>query len=75
MKKYIVQLSEEQRQALKHLIGSGVAPARKIMHAQILLKADSSETGPAWPDEQIQRTFGWDSRRSSGCAGALSSMA
>ena len=57
MKKYIVQLSEEQRQALKQLIGSGVAPARKIMHAQILLKADSSETGPAWLDEQIQRTF------------------
>ena len=57
MKKYIVQLSEEQRQALKQLIGSGVAPARKIMHAQILLKADSNETGPAWPDEQIQRTF------------------
>ena len=57
MKKYIDQLSEEQRQALKQLIGSGVAPARKIMHAQILLKADSNETGPAWPDEQIQRTF------------------
>jgi hypothetical protein len=35
MKKYLVQLSEEQRQALNHLIGSGVAPARKIMHAQI----------------------------------------
>jgi hypothetical protein len=57
MKKYIVQLSEEQRQALKHLLGSGVAPARKIMHAQILLKADCSETGPAWLDEQMQRTF------------------
>lgn len=35
MKKYIVRLNEEQRQVLKHLIGSGVAPARKIMHAQI----------------------------------------
>lgn len=57
MKKYIVRLNEEQRQALKHLIGSGVAPARKIMHAQILLKADSSQRGPAWPDEQIQQTF------------------
>lgn len=57
MKKYIVQLNEEQRQALRHLIGRGEAPARKIMHAQILLKADSSETGPAWSDEQIQQTF------------------
>lgn len=57
MKKYIVQLSEEQRQGLKHLLGSGVAPARTLMHAQILLKADSSEGGPAWSDEHIQRTF------------------
>ena len=57
MKKYLVQLTQEQRQALKHLISSGVASARKIMHAQILLKADSSETGPAWSDEQIQQTF------------------
>ncbi len=57
MKKYLVQLTEEQREVLRQLIGSGVAPARKIMHAQILLKADSSETGPAWPDEQIQQTF------------------
>src|SRR5215469_18587751 len=57
MKKYLVQLNEEQRQALKRLISSGVTPARKIMHAQILLKADSSETGPAWSDEQIQQSF------------------
>lgn len=57
MKKYIVQLNEEHRQALKQLLGSGVAPARKMMHAQILLKADSSEAGPAWSDEQIQQTF------------------
>src|SRR5689334_12363227 len=57
MKKYIVQLSEEQRQALKHLIGSGVAPARKIMHAQILLKSDSSEGGPKWSNKQIQQAF------------------
>ena len=57
MKKYIVQLNEEQRQALKHLISSGIAPARKILHAQILVKADSSQTGPGWSDEQIQKTF------------------
>ena len=57
MKKYSVQLNEEQRQALKQVIGSGVAPARKILHAQILLKADSSQTGPGWSDEQIQQTF------------------
>lgn len=58
MTKYSVQLSEEQRQALKHLVGSGIAPARKIMHAQILLKSDSSEGGPSWSDQQIQEAFG-----------------
>lgn len=57
MKKYLVQLTEEHRQALRQLIGSGTAPARKIMHAQILLKADSSASGPAWSDEEIQQTF------------------
>jgi len=58
MTKYSVQLSEEQRQALKQLIGSGVAPARKIMHAQILLKSDSSQGGPKWSYQQLQEAFG-----------------
>jgi hypothetical protein len=58
MIKYIVQLTEEQRQTLKHLIASGVAPARKIMHAQILLKSDSSEGGSSWSHQQIQEAFG-----------------
>lgn len=58
MTKYIVQLSEEQRQELKQLIGSGVAPARQIMHAQILLKSDRSEAGPKWTAHQLQEAFG-----------------
>lgn len=57
MKKYLVQLTEEQRHCLRDLIGKGVAPARTIIHAQILLKADSSESGPAWSDEHIQQAF------------------
>jgi len=58
MKKSKVELTEEQRQALKQVLSKGVASARKIMHAQILLKADSSAGGPKWSDEQIQETFG-----------------
>jgi transposase len=58
MKKYSIELTEEQRQALKQVLCKGVAPARKIMHAQILLKCDSSEAGPNWSDAQIQQTFG-----------------
>jgi transposase len=58
MKKYCVKLNGEQRQQLEQLVSSGKAPARKIMHAHILLKADESQDGPHWPDEQIQQAFG-----------------
>jgi transposase len=58
MKKYIVKLTQEEREHLEQVIGSGTAPARKIMHAHILLKVDSSPTGPDWSDEQIKRAFG-----------------
>ncbi len=58
MKKHIVKLTQEEREHLEHLIRSGTAPARKIMHAHILLKVDSSPSGPDWSDEQIQQTLG-----------------
>jgi transposase len=53
MKKYIVKLSEEEREALQELIAKGQASARKLAHARILLKADSSEGGPGWTDQRI----------------------
>jgi transposase len=53
MKKYIVKLSEEEREALQELIAKGQASARKLAHARILLKADSSESGPGWTDQRI----------------------
>jgi transposase len=53
-KKYPVILNEAQREQLKSLIAAGSAPARKLTHARILLKADqSSEEGPSWVDEQV----------------------
>jgi len=58
MKKYCVKLNGEQREQLEQLISSGKAPARKILHAHILLKADQSQDGPKWSDEQIQQAFG-----------------
>jgi hypothetical protein len=39
-KKYIVQLTEEERNYLRKLISAGTAPARKLNRARILLKAD-----------------------------------
>ena len=51
--KYAVVLSEAQRAQLRTLIGQGTAPARKLTHARILLKADQSDCGPAWSDAAI----------------------
>jgi len=48
--KYAVYLSELERAQLRTLIGHGVAPARELTHARILLKADQGEGGPGWND-------------------------
>jgi len=42
---YIVTLTSEERATLRELISSGKTAARKIIHARILLKADSSKGG------------------------------
>jgi transposase len=52
-KKYPVILSEAEREQLKSLIAAGTAPARKLTHARILLKADQSLEGPGRVDEAI----------------------
>jgi transposase len=56
-KKYIVKLSDEERQRLETLVSQGKAAARKIQRAWILLKADAEATGPAWSDEMIREAF------------------
>ena len=52
-KKYHVTLSPEEREQLERMVWSGKAAARKLTHARILLKADESEGGSGWTDEQI----------------------
>ena len=49
-KRHVVVLSEEERARLHTLIGQGVAPARVLTHARILLKANQGEAGPGWTD-------------------------
>ena len=44
MKRYKVQLSNEERTGLQKLISAGVAPARKLTRARILLKVDEGLT-------------------------------
>jgi hypothetical protein len=49
--KYPVILTQTEREHLKSLIAAGRAPARKLTHARILLKADQSPEGPGWVDD------------------------
>jgi len=52
-KKYIVTLTEEERQSLHAVLSRGKAAARKLMHARILLKADADSGSPGWNDAAI----------------------
>jgi hypothetical protein len=52
-KKYIVDLTQEEREFLEKLTTTGKSPAYKINHARILLKADISQKGGGWIDGDI----------------------
>lgn len=53
VKKYVVRLSTEEREQLQALVRKGKGPARRLLKARILLKADVSEGGPGWSDSEI----------------------
>lgn len=55
--KYVVKLTDEQKQHLEKLIASGTSPARRLTRARILLKSDQSENGPNWSYEKIAAAF------------------
>jgi transposase len=52
-KRYEVTLTDGEREQLERLIAVGQAPARKLMHARILLKADTGLGRPGWVDTRI----------------------
>ncbi len=54
---YIVTLTSEEQATLKELISCGKAAARKLSHARILLKANSSKGGPCWNDSAISQAL------------------
>lgn len=54
-KKYLVELTRQERQTLQQLVSTAKASARKLTHAHILLKADSSPGGPNWQDSKISQ--------------------
>jgi hypothetical protein len=52
VKKYVVRLSEEERERLEALLRKGKSPARRLLKARILLKADVSDA-QGWSDSRI----------------------
>jgi transposase len=53
VKKYVVKLSDEERQRLSDLLRKGKSPAQRLLKARILLKADVAGAGEGWSDSQI----------------------
>jgi len=53
VKRYVVKLSGEERAQLEALLRRGKSPARRLLKARILLKADVSEAGEGWSDSRI----------------------
>ena len=57
VKKYIVTLTEEERQYLEQFTSTGKHAAYQINHARILLKADRNQPNGSWHDEDIKAAF------------------
>jgi len=54
-KKYIVRLSEQERQVCQEVVKKLKGTSQKVRRAQILLKADAD--GPSWTDARIAEAF------------------
>ena len=57
VKKYVVRLSGAEREQLETLLRKGKSPARRLLKARILLKADVSEGCAGWSDSRIIRAL------------------
>src|ERR1700709_2693994 len=55
-KKYLIRLTEAERQSLQLVIGKFKGTSQKVRRAQVLLKADAD--GPDWTDAKIADAFG-----------------
>lgn len=57
-KKYLVELSAEERSHLEALRKKDRVPAHRRTHAEILLLADQGSSGPAWRDDDVAQAAG-----------------
>jgi transposase len=56
LKKYVVRLTDAERQTLDQVVAKFKGSSQKVRRAQVLLKADAD--GPAWSDAKIADAFG-----------------
>src|SRR6476620_1398037 len=61
-KRYIVSLTNEERQKLEQITKIGKTAASKINHARILLKADINHQDGGWTDQAISNDFNISTR-------------
>jgi transposase len=55
MKKYIVRLTDAERETLTQVVAKFKGSSQKVRRAQILLKADAD--GPGWTDAKIAEAY------------------
>ena len=56
LKKYIVRLTDAERETLKRVVDKPKGSSQRVRRAQVLLKADAD--GPGWTDVKIADAFG-----------------
>ena len=61
-KKYIVELTTQERSELNAMVKAQRMAAHKRRHAQMLLKLDQGADGPGWPDAQVAQAFDCSAR-------------
>ena len=55
-KKYVVRLTDAERETLRSVVKKLSGSSQKVRRAQVLLKADAD--GPGWTDRKIADAFG-----------------
>jgi DNA-binding MarR family transcriptional regulator len=56
-RKYVVALTEEEREYLKKLIQKGKVSGFRMRHAQILMKLDDAPENKGWTEERIAQAY------------------
>jgi len=61
-KKYVLQLTAEERTELEQLVKKGKAAGWKLQRAQALLQCDQGPQGPGWTDALVAAAYGCSTR-------------